>query len=101
MTDTPFAERLRAAMGARRVTMAALGAECGVTAQAVHKWTSGKAMPSSAQFMAICRMLGVSHEWLFAPDFMDWESAERAPQGRHAKYWVREAVAELKEQGIL
>lgn len=99
--DTPFAERLRAIMGARRKTLSDIANLCGVTPQAVHKWRNGVAMPNSGALLAICSECNCSMEWLFSTDYLDWESADRAPQGRHAKYWVREAVAELKEQGLL
>jgi len=99
--DTPFAERLRAVMGARRLTLRSIADACGVTPQAVHKWRNGSAMPSSRQFIKICEICDCSHEWLFASSHMDWESSDEAPQGRHAKYWVREAIAEMREQGWL
>lgn len=101
MKDTPFAERLRALMGAKKLTMRAIASACGKTPQAVHKWCNGVAMPSSGDMLTICRIGGCSMEWLFCPDWIDWESTDTAPQGRHAKYWVQEAVAELKEQGLL
>lgn len=101
MTDTPFAERLRAIMGAKRVSRKALGNVCGKTPQAVQRWCDGSAMPSSGDFIKICNFLGCSHEWLFSQYHIDWESAELAPQGRHAKYWVREAIAELRMEGLL
>lgn len=99
--DTPFAERLRAIMGAKRLTLRTIANACNVTPQAVHKWTDGRAMPSSGNLLAICKLGGCSIEWLLFPHHLDWESAETAPQGRHAKYWVREAIAELKEEGLL
>lgn len=99
--DTPFAERLRSLMGARRLTMRGIADACGKTPQAVHKWCHGVSMPSSGDMLTICEMGNCSMEWLFSPKPLDWESTNEAPQGRHAKYWVREAVAELKEQGLL
>lgn len=101
VADTPFAERLRAVMGARRLTLRDMAKECDVSPQAVKKWRDGVAMPSSHHFICICRICGCSHEWLFAPNPMDWESSDTAPQGRHAKYWVREAIEELREIGII
>lgn len=82
-----FAERLRAVMGARRITMQALGDACGVTPQAVNKWCSGVAMPSSSSLLVICKVCGCSLEWLMATSPIDWESSDTAPQGRGAKYW--------------
>lgn len=35
------------------------------------------------------------------PEPLDFQSTARAPQGRHAMYWVREAIAELREIGYL
>jgi transcriptional regulator with XRE-family HTH domain len=96
-----FPERLRALMGANRITLARLGAECGVTPQAVKKWCDGEAMPSAKALLAISRFAGCSIEWLMDPSPMDWHSAEHAPQGRHAKYWVREAIVELQQQGLI
>jgi len=99
--DTPFAQRLRCVMGINRITMQRLGFLCGVTPQAVLKWTQGKAMPSSSACIKICKAGGCSMEWLFFPKFLDLESTDEAPQGRHAKYWAREVIAELRECGDL
>lgn len=99
--NSVFAERLRAVMGAKKLTLRAVGKECGVSAQAVKKWCDGVSMPSSGRVITICKMGGCTLEWLFAQEPMDWESSETAPQGRHAKYWVREAIAELKDEGLL
>lgn len=96
-----FGERLTVAMARKRVTMKHLGEKCGATAQAVFKWTHEEAMPSSGKLLVICKELDCSIEWLFAPEPLDFHSTETAPQGRHAKYWVREAIGELCEQGLL
>lgn len=96
-----FSERLRAAKGRKNVTMRDIAGLCGVSAQAVHKWTDGRSMPSSGHLMALCDYLDVSMEWLLASEPLDFHSTETAPQGKHAKYWAREVVAELKEQGLL
>ena len=93
-------ERLRAARGRARKTLRDVARACGCSAQAVKKLEDDMAMPSSAKLIAICRLLDVSMEWILDGK-LDFHSAERAPQGVHAKYWVREAIAELKEQGLL
>ena len=94
-------ERLRVARARARLSMSALGAVCGCTAQAVKKWEANEAMPSSSKFIAICAALDVSAEWLIDGTPLDFHSTETAPQGRHAKYWVREAIAELRETGVM
>lgn len=94
-----FGERLTVAMARKRMNMRGMARLCKVTPQAVFKWMRGASMPSSQNFMIICSNLDCSHEWLMCVDPLDFHSTERAPDGRHAKYWVREAIAELKESG--
>lgn len=93
-------ERLRAARGRARLTLRDVASACGVTPQAVNKWEDDTAMPTSEKFMALCSLLDVSAEWLIAGP-LDFHSTEKAPQGVHAKYWVREAIEELREIGFL
>lgn len=93
-------ERLRAARGRARKTLRDVARVCNCTPQAVTKWENDEAMPTSGKLIALCRELDVSMEWIMAGP-LDFHSTERAPQGVHAKYWVREAVTELKEQGFL
>ena len=93
-------ERLRAARGRARKTLRDVATECGVTPQAVKKWEDDTAMPTSGKLIAMCRLLDVSVEWIMDGP-LDFHSTPKAPQGVHAKYWIREAVAELKEQGLL
>jgi transcriptional regulator with XRE-family HTH domain len=78
-----------------------LGAAVGITAQAVKKYEDDKSMPTSKRLIDLCEALDVSLEWLLAGEPLDFHSTETAPQGKHAKYWVREAIAELKEAGGL
>ena len=94
-------ERIRVARARARLTLRDVASKCDCTPQAVKKWEDDQSMPDSRKFLAICRELDVSAEWLMAPEPLDFHSTETAPQGRHAKYWVREAVAEMKELGIL
>lgn len=93
-------ERLRAARGRSRKTLRDVAQACGCSAQAVKKWEDDTTTPASSKLIILCRILDVSMEWMLGGK-LDFHSAERAPQGVHAKYWVREAIAELKEQGIL
>lgn len=94
-------ERLRVARARARMTLAAVADACGCSAQAVKKWEDNIAMPDSRKFIALCRVLDVSSEWLICADPLDFHSTESAPQGRHAKYWVRECITELRESGYL
>lgn len=94
-------ERLRVARARARMTLRDVGAACGVTAQAVKKWEDDLSMPSSSAFISLCRELDVSSEWLICGEPLDFRSTKTAPQGRHAKYWVREAIGEMIEQGLL
>lgn len=96
-----FGERVRVARARARKTLREVGAYCGVSAQAVKKWEDGAAMPSSKSLGRLCEILDVSIEWIVCSDPLDFHTTERAPQGRHAKYWVREAVTELRELGFL
>ena len=94
-------ERLRVARARARKTLRDVARACGCTPQAVKKWEDNTAMPDSAKFIALCRLLDVSSEWLICQDPLDFHSTQTAPQGRHAKYWVREAIGELRESGFL
>ena len=96
-----FGERVRVARARARMTMAQLGDVMGVSPQMVLKYENDKSMPSSSALGKMCKALDVSLEWIMCPDPLDFRSTETAPQGRHAKYWVREAVAELRESGHL
>ena len=92
-------ERLRVARARQRMTLRDVAEVIGVTPQMVKKYEDDKSMPSSSVFTALCRCLDVSAEWLIDGTPLDFQSTEKAPQGRHAKYWVREAIAELRELG--
>lgn len=94
-------ERLRVARARARLTLRSLASEIGVTPQAVKKYEDDVMMPNSKAFIGICRTLDVSAEWLMAGEPLDFHSTETAPQGRHAKYWVREAIGELIEDGFI
>lgn len=94
-------ERIRVARARARKTMRELGALCGVTAQAVKRFEHDECMPSSKVFIGLCRHLDVSPEWLMDTTPLDFISTDSAPQGRHAKYWVREAISELLEEGYI
>ena len=65
------------------------------------KWEHDRAMPDSRKFIKLCALLDVSAEWLIDGTPLDFHSTEVAPQGRHAKYWVREAIAEMRELGLV
>jgi transcriptional regulator with XRE-family HTH domain len=92
-------ERIRVARARARKTLKDVAAEIGVTPQAVKKYEDNDCMPNSRSFIALCRCLDVSSEWLMDTTPLDFHSTDTAPQGRHAKYWVREAIAELRELG--
>lgn len=94
-------ERLRAARGRARKTLREVSAVCDVTPQAIKKYEDDQAMPRSSVLVEICKCLDVSAEWLLAGKPLDFHSTETAPQGRHAKYWVREAIADLIETGAI
>ena len=79
--------------------MRSLGDAVGVTPQAIKRFEHDETMPSSKTFISLCKHLDVSPEWLMDGRPLDFHSTETAPQGRHAKYWVREAIAELRELG--
>lgn len=94
-------ERLRVARARAKLTMADVARECDCTAQAVKKWEHDEAMPDSRKFMKLCSLFDVSPDWLMDHGPLDFHSTDRAPQGRHAKYWVREAIAEMRELGLV
>ena len=94
-------ERLTVARARKRMSMRDLGKIIGVSAQMIMKYEHNKSMPSSRTLLAACQALDCSVEWMLCQDPLDFESTETAPQGRHAKHWVREAIAELCEEGFL
>ena len=98
MSHTHFAERFAAARGRKRLTLRQIAEECGVTPQAVKKWEGGDCYPSSSALITFARMADCSVEWLMEGRPLDFFSTEDAPQGRHAKYWVRAALEEIREQ---
>lgn len=89
-----FSERFRVARARAGFTLADVGRACGVSAQAVKKWEDGTSYPRSSALGIICHEFDCSIEWLMCPDPLDFHSTEAAPQGRHAKYWVRAAMDE-------
>lgn len=94
-------ERVRVARARARMTLRDVAEVCGCSPQAVKKWEDDTAMPDSRKLIAMVRAFDVSAEWLTCLDPLDFHSTEPAPQGRHAKYWVREAIAELREIGLI
>lgn len=93
-------ERTRVARARVRKPMHQVAAECDISTNMVKKYENDESMPSSGTLLKLCRSLEVSVEWLLAGTPLDFQSSETAPQGRHAKYWVREAIAELREEGF-
>ncbi|WP_323008491.1 helix-turn-helix transcriptional regulator [Paracoccus sp. (in: a-proteobacteria)] len=89
-----FGERFRVARARAGFTLAEVGKRCGVSAQAVKKWEDGVCYPASSSLMVICHEFDCSVEWLMCSDPLDFRSTDKAPDGRHAKYWVREAMDE-------
>lgn len=87
-------ERFRVARARAGMTMVQVGLACGVTPQAVKKWEDGSCMPSSSALMKVCAAFDCSLEWIMCAQPLDFHSTDAAPQGRHAKYWVREALDE-------
>lgn len=93
-------ERIRVARARARMTLRDVAANCGCSAQAVKKWEDNTSMPSSSKLLEMCRIFDCSIEWIMSTEPLDFHSTDRAPEGRHAKYWVREALAQLREEGI-
>lgn len=95
MKHVYFAERFAAARGRKGLTLRDIASACNVTPQAVKKWEDGLCYPSSGALIAFARMADCSVEWLMDYRPLDFHSTDEAPQGRHAKYWVRAALEEL------
>ena len=66
--DETLGRRILIASAARGMRGADLGRALGVTTQAVHAVTSGKAMPSSGRLMKFAAALNVSVEFLLGGD---------------------------------
>lgn len=92
-----FAERFAAARGRKGLTLRDVANACGVTPQAVKKWEAGACYPSSGNLISFAKLADCSVEWLMDYKPLDFHSTAEAPQGRHAKYWVRAALNELME----
>lgn len=99
MNHTYFAERFAAARGRKGLTLRDVATACNVTPQAVKKWGDGICYPTSGALVAFAKMADCSVEWLMDYRPLDFHSTEDAPQGRHAKYWVRAALDELQAAG--
>lgn len=91
-------ERIRVARARKQLTLRDVADACGCSYMLVHKWENGKTMPNSGHLLSLCELLDVSAEWLISAEPLDFHSTETAPQGKHAKYWVRQAIAELREE---
>lgn len=89
--------RLRVARARMNYSMKTLGDLVGVSAQMVKKYEHDESMPNSSTLISICKELDVSAEWLMSSTPLDFQSTDRAPQGRHAKYWVKQALDELAD----
>lgn len=94
-------ERLTVARARKRMSMRDLGKIMGVSAQMILKYEHDKSMPGSRALLDACEALDCSVEWMLCQDPLDFESTETAPQGRHAKYWVREALSEMRSEGLV
>jgi transcriptional regulator with XRE-family HTH domain len=69
MPDYPgFPENLRRARKARRLSVHALGAQVGITGQAISKYETGKSYPSSSTLVHLARALGVGVECLMCTE---------------------------------
>src|SRR6056297_769552 len=95
MKHVHFAERVAAARGRKGLTLRDVAKACKVTPQAVKKWEDGTCYPSSGALIAFAKIADCSVEWLMNYRPLDFHSTQDAPQGRHAKYWVRAALEEL------
>jgi Zn-dependent peptidase ImmA (M78 family)/transcriptional regulator with XRE-family HTH domain len=62
-----FAERLVRARKAAGLSMSALAAEVGVSANAIKKYEHGETMPTSGNLLALAKALGVRTEYFFRP----------------------------------
>jgi len=90
-----ISERIRAARGRSGLTLKELAAKCGVSANLAFKWEHDQSVPNSSCLVTMSKVLDCSMEWLMDSGPLDFHSTEKAPQGKHAKYWVREALYEL------
>ena len=82
--------KLRALRRSHGLSQEALAAQLGVSRQAVTKWESGTAAPSTANLLAICEAFQISPAELTAPA----APAEKAA-GRPRLSWLRPAAGVL------
>lgn len=100
-SKTSISERIRAARGRSGLTLKDVASKCEVSSQLVCKWEHGQSFPNSSCLIVMSKILDCSVEWLLDPSPLDFHSTETAPQGKHAKYWVRAVLEELAEEAAL
>lgn len=93
-----FAERFERARLAAGLSMAALGQEVGVSANAIKKYAHGDAMPSSANLLKLARALGVRTEYFFRPMRVPIEGVEYRKRAVTSKKLLRQVNADVLEQ---
>lgn len=93
---TAFPERLRAVMGARRITRKALAQECGVSVQLAQKWIDGRGTPNAERLATICRVCDCSEAWLTCPFPMDWHAVDGPPTRADVRQWVRDELDAMR-----
>lgn len=68
MSESVFADRLRTMRKGAGLTLQELGDACGVSRQAIFSYERQGKYPSGKILVAICQRLGVSADYLFAPE---------------------------------
>lgn len=63
-----------------------------LTSQAVTKWLDGQSIPDQTHLTMICKVLGVSLQWLATGDDPSWSDTKAAAAPRSALYSERELL---------
>lgn len=93
-----FGERLVRARKAAGLSMQALAAEVGISANAIKKYEHGENMPSSANLLKIARTLNVRSEYFFRPVKVDLKGIEYRKHANTPQKLLNQINSDVLEQ---
>jgi transcriptional regulator with XRE-family HTH domain len=80
--EAQLARRIRLCVAQSELTPREVAALCGLSATTLYAWMGGRALPGVAGLAALCRVLGVSSDYLLGLDDI---YEERIRRGRKRK----------------
>lgn len=93
-----FAERLIRARKAAGLSMSALAAEVGISANAIKKYEHGEAMPTSGNLLKLAKALGVRTEYFFRPLKVDLQGVEYRKRASTSKKLLDRIDGDVMDQ---